>query len=57
MAMHGIGKDVRRRPRFKSTLPAVGRIGSPGGVAALARCNGIARRTAPTRKTDLFPSN
>jgi len=29
----------------------------PGGVAALARCEGIALRTAPTRKTDLFPSN
>ena len=30
---------------------------SPGGVAVLARCKGIAPRTAPTRKTDLFPSN
>ena len=29
----------------------------PRCVAALARCKGIARRTAPTRKTDLFPSN
>ena len=28
MAMHGIGKDVRRRPRIKSTRPLVGQIGS-----------------------------
>ena len=29
----------------------------PGGVAALARWIRIALRTAPTQKTDLFPSN
>ena len=57
MAMRRIGKDVRRCPRVKSTRPAVGQIGSPEGVAALARCKGIALRAAPTRKTDLFPSN
>ncbi|MDP6644363.1 MAG: hypothetical protein QGF16_09835, partial [Rhodospirillales bacterium] len=28
----GIGKDVRRRPRVKSTRPAVGQIGSPGAL-------------------------
>ena len=28
MAMHCIGKDVRRRPRIERTRPLVGQIGS-----------------------------
>jgi len=35
MAMHCIGKDVRRRPRIESTRPAVGQIGSPGALRHL----------------------
>ena len=35
MAMRRIGKDVRRRPRVKSTRPSVGQIGSPGALRYL----------------------
>ena len=35
MAMRRIGKGVRRRPRVKSTRPAVGQIGSPGALRHL----------------------
>jgi hypothetical protein len=40
-----IGKDVRRRPRGKSTRPAVGQIGSPGALRYLP--DGSASRYAP----------
>jgi hypothetical protein len=53
----GIGKGVRRRQRIECTRPAVGQIGSQGDAPALARWIRIAPRTAPTGKTDLFPSN
>ena len=45
MAMRRIGKDVRRRPRVKSTRPAVGQIGSPGALRRLP--DGSASRCAP----------
>ena len=35
MAMHCIGKGVRRCPRVKSTRPAVGQISSPGALRRL----------------------
>jgi hypothetical protein len=45
MAMHCIGKGVRRRPRVKSTRPAVGQIGSPGALRRLPDAK--ASRCAP----------
>ena len=49
MAMRRIGKDVRRRPRVKSTRPAVGQIGSPGALRRLP--DGSASRRAPRQKS------
>jgi len=45
MSMHCIGKGVRRRPRVKSTRPAVGQIGSPGALRHLPDAK--ASRCAP----------
>ena len=45
MARHGIGKGVRRRPRVKSTRPAVGQIGFPGALRRLPDAK--ASRCAP----------
>ena len=57
MAMH-LHRQRRATMSTGQKHPACGGSNRlPGGVAVLARCEGIALRTAPTRKTDLFPSN